>query len=65
MGYLKLTSFQKTTAADLESTLRRLDQAGMRSLVIDLRGNPGGLLSAAVDVADLFLERGLVVATRG
>jgi carboxyl-terminal processing protease len=37
----------------------------MRSLVIDLRGNPGGLLSAAVDVADLFLERGLVVATRG
>jgi len=37
----------------------------MRSLVIDLRGNPGGLLSAAVDVADLFLDRGLVVATRG
>ncbi|NBW85730.1 MAG: S41 family peptidase, partial [Planctomycetia bacterium] len=62
---LKLTSFQKTTAADLEAALRRLDSAGMRSLVIDLRGNPGGLLSAAVDVADLFLERGLVVATRG
>jgi carboxyl-terminal processing protease len=37
----------------------------MRALVLDLRGNPGGLLSAAVDVADLFLERGLVVATRG
>jgi carboxyl-terminal processing protease len=37
----------------------------MRSLVIDLRGNPGGLLSSAVDVADLFIERGLVVATRG
>ena len=62
---LKLTSFQKTTAADLEAALRKLDAAGMRSLVIDLRGNPGGLLSAAVDVADLFLERGLVVATRG
>ena len=62
---LKLSSFQKTTAADLEAALRRLDAAGMRSLVIDLRGNPGGLLSAAVDVADLFLERGLVVATRG
>ncbi len=65
VAYLKLTSFQKTTAADLESNLRRLDASGMRSLVIDLRGNPGGLLSAAVDVADLFLERGLVVATRG
>ena len=62
---LKLTSFQKTTAADLEAALRRLDASGMRALVIDLRGNPGGLLSAAVDVADLFLERGLVVATRG
>lgn len=65
IGYLHLTSFQKTTAADLDAAMRRLDSAGMRSLVIDLRGNPGGLLSAAVDVADLFLERGLVVATRG
>lgn len=62
---LKITSFQKNTAADLEATLRRLAAAGMRSLVVDLRGNPGGLLSAAVDVADVFLERGLVVATRG
>jgi carboxyl-terminal processing protease len=62
---IKLTSFQKTTAADLEAALRRLHAAGMRALVIDLRGNPGGLLSAAVDVADLFLDRGLVVATRG
>jgi carboxyl-terminal processing protease len=65
VAYLKVSSFQKTTAADLEAALRRLDAAGMRSLVVDLRGNPGGLLSAAVDVADLFLERGLVVATRG
>jgi carboxyl-terminal processing protease len=65
VAYLKISSFQKTTAADLEMALRRLDAAGMRSLVVDLRGNPGGLLSAAVDVADLFLERGLVVATRG
>ena len=65
IAHVKLSSFQKTTAADLEGALRRLDAAGMRSLVIDLRGNPGGLLSAAVDVADLFLERGLVVATRG
>jgi len=65
IAYLKISSFQKTTATDLEAALRRLDVAGMRSLIIDLRGNPGGLLSAAVDVADLFLERGLVVATRG
>ena len=65
VAHIKISSFQKTTAADVESALRRLDASGMRSLVIDLRGNPGGLLSAAVDVADLFLERGLVVATRG
>jgi carboxyl-terminal processing protease len=65
VAHLKISTFQKTTAADLEAALRRLDAAGMRSLIIDLRGNPGGLLSAAVDVADLFLERGLVVATRG
>ncbi len=65
IGYMKLSSFQKTTAADVERALRRLHESGMRSLVLDLRGNPGGLLSAAVDVADLFLERGLVVATRG
>lgn len=62
---LRISSFQKTTATDLESALRRLDAAGMRSLIVDLRGNPGGLLSAGVDCADLFLDRGLVVATRG
>jgi carboxyl-terminal processing protease len=65
IGYFKLSSFQKSTAVDVEAALRRLDASGMRSLVIDLRGNPGGLLSAAVDTADIFLERGLVVATRG
>lgn len=62
---LRISSFQKTTATDLEKALRQLDAAGMRSLIVDLRGNPGGLLSAGVDAADLFLDRGLVVATRG
>ena len=65
IGYLHITSFQKKTASDLDAAMRQLDAAGMRSLIIDLRGNPGGLLSAAVDVSDLFIDRGLVVATRG
>ena len=65
IGYLHITSFQKKTAADLDAAMRQLEASGMRSLIIDLRGNPGGLLSAAVDVADLFIDRGLVVATRG
>ncbi len=65
IGYLHITSFQKKTASDLDTAMRQLDASGMRSLIIDLRGNPGGLLSAAVDVSDLFIDRGLVVATRG
>ena len=65
VGYLRISSFQKTTVRDLENALRKLDAAGMRAMVVDLRGNPGGLLTSGVDVADLFIERGLVVATRG
>jgi len=65
VGYLKLTCFQKTTAHDLDAALWTLYQDGMRSLIIDVRGNPGGLLVAAVEVADRFLERGVIVSTRG
>jgi carboxyl-terminal processing protease len=65
IAYLKLTCFQKTTKRDLEAALWKLHQAGMRSLIIDLRGNPGGLLVTSVDVADLFLDRGTIVSTRG
>src|SRR5207245_5173123 len=63
--YFKLTSFQKTTARDLDAALWKLHEQGMRELIIDLRGNPGGLLKAAVDVADRFVYEGLIVATRG
>ncbi len=65
VAYLHLSSFQKTTSEDLESTLWRLHGQGMRSLILDVRGNPGGLLSAAVDVADKFIARGGIVSTRG
>jgi carboxyl-terminal processing protease len=65
VGYLKLTCFQKTTVRDLDAALWKLHGAGMRSLIIDLRGNPGGLLTAAVDAADRFLERGVIVSTHG
>ena len=65
VGYFKLTSFQKTTNRDVDAALWKLHAEGMRSLVIDLRGNPGGLLRAAVDVADKFVNEGLIVATRG
>jgi carboxyl-terminal processing protease len=65
VGYFKLTSFQKTTSRDVDAALWKLHEQGMRQLIIDLRGNPGGLLKAAVEVADRFVYEGLIVATRG
>ncbi|MEM9351508.1 MAG: S41 family peptidase [Planctomycetota bacterium] len=65
VAYVRIPAFQKTTARDLEAALWDLHRQGMRSLVLDLRGNPGGLLTAAVEVADKFLTRGNIVSTRG
>ena len=65
VGYLRLTNFQKTTTRDVERALWDLHKQGMKSLIIDVRGNPGGLLSAAVEVADRFLHSGRIVTTRG
>ncbi len=65
VAYLRIPAFQKTTAADLEQALWDLHRQGMRSLVIDLRGNPGGLLTAAVEIADKFIADGGIVSTKG
>ncbi len=65
IGYLKLTSFQKTTAREFDEALWQLHRQGMKSLVVDVRGNPGGLLPAAVEVADKFVTAGTIVSTRG
>jgi len=65
VGYLKLTCFQKTTCRDLDAALWDLHRSGMKSLIIDVRGNPGGLLVTAVEVADRFVEQGVIVSTRG
>jgi carboxyl-terminal processing protease len=65
VAYAKIPVFQKSTARDLESALWDLHRQGMRSLVIDLRGNPGGLLTSAVELADKFVAQGNLVSTRG
>jgi carboxyl-terminal processing protease len=65
IGYFKLTSFQKTTSRDVDGALWKLHDEGMRHLIVDLRGNPGGLLKAAVDVADKFVMEGMIVSTKG
>ena len=65
VGYVQLTGFQKTSTEELKHSIGNLEQQGMKFLVLDLRGNPGGLLDIAVEIADQFLEQGIIVSTRG
>ena len=66
IGYLKLSKFSATTVSEFKKGIGELDSQGMKKLIFDLRGNTGGYLSAAVDIADEFLPRGsLIVYTEG
>ncbi len=65
VAYLKINSFQKTTANELDQALWSLHRQGMQSLIIDVRSNPGGWLDAAIAVADRFLAEGGIVRTQG
>ena len=66
VGYVRIIEFSAKTADDLAEALRRLTKDGATSLVLDLRNNPGGLLSAAVETSSLFLGEGkLIVYTQG
>jgi carboxyl-terminal processing protease len=66
IGYVRLTQFGEHTSDDLESALKKLEGEGMQSLILDLRGNPGGLLDQAGRVCEKFLPKGqLVVSTEG
>jgi carboxyl-terminal processing protease len=66
IAYLRLTQFGERTGEEFTKTLADLQARGMRALVMDLRNNPGGLITAAEAVADPFFERGeLVVYTQG
>ena len=65
VGYIQLVGFQKTSTDELDRAMARLQRQGMRYLVLDLRGNPGGLLNVAVDIADRFVDQGVIVSTRG
>ena len=56
IGYVQLTGFQKTSTDELDRAIAGLRRQGMRSLVLDLRGNPGGLLNVAVEIADRFID---------
>ena len=65
IAYLRMTQFQANTAKDLDAAVKDLTAKGMKALIIDLRYNPGGLLTTAIDVSDRFLEDGIIVSTRG
>jgi carboxyl-terminal processing protease len=65
IGYVRITSFIQNTAEDLKKVLDELKGQGVRGLILDLRDDPGGLLSAAVEVSDLFLSEGEIVSTKG
>jgi carboxyl-terminal processing protease len=65
-GYIRVAAFQADTAADFEKALDKLKAGGkLRGLVMDLRSNPGGLLTSAVQIADDMLDSGGIVSTRG
>jgi carboxyl-terminal processing protease len=69
VGYVRLKNFQGNTGRDLNAALNELTEkagpGGLKGLVLDLRGNPGGLLDQAIQVSDMFLSQGTIVATVG
>ncbi len=64
-GYIRLKQFSDSSTKDLEAALWTLHKQGMQSLILDLRGNPGGLLDQAITVSDLFVPQGTIVSTKG
>lgn len=65
IGYLRITHFSKNTADDLRHTMDALVEAGVKGLIMDVRSNPGGLLSAAIEISDMFIESGTIVSVKG
>jgi len=66
-GYIRLAQFQERSDRDMQRALEKFaaEKGGIKGLVLDLRNNPGGLLTQAVRISDLFLESGLIVYTEG
>lgn len=66
-GYIWITNFRDKTTDDVVSALDKLeaDNPGMKGLVLDLRNNPGGILSQAIKVSDIFLEEGIILSIKG
>ncbi len=63
IGYIHIKSFDDVTGEDFEASYKKLKDAGMEGLVLDLRNNPGGSLDVCLDIADKFLDKGVIVTT--
>ena len=65
IGYVRVTGFARHTRRELKAALEQLKDAGMQGLIVDLRFNPGGLLSSAISISDMFIQKGRIVSTEG
>jgi carboxyl-terminal processing protease len=65
IGYVRVATFSQNTPEELKKALAQLKEEGANGLILDLRDDPGGLLSTAVEVSDLFLDKGEIVSTKG
>jgi carboxyl-terminal processing protease len=67
IGYIRISAFQERTSEDLKKALREIEAKArpLKGIVLDMRNNPGGLLTQSVEVSDAFLKSGIIVSTRG
>src|SRR5690606_3248628 len=65
IGYVRLLQFTDETTRDLTRAVREMEREGLNGLILDLRFNPGGLLTEAVSVASVFVDQGRIVSTEG
>lgn len=65
IGYIRISAFSRETASELREAVEELQQEGLRGLILDLRFNPGGLLTSAIEISDMFISKGRIVSTEG
>src|SRR5437588_2263731 len=64
IGYIRLTQFVRKSGVEMAAAVKELEKAGVKGLVLDVRFNPGGLLTTATEITDLFIDDGLIVSIR-
>jgi carboxyl-terminal processing protease len=65
IGYIRISQFSEPTADAMRTHMGELQEKGIDSMIVDLRNNPGGLLSSAIEISDMFLSDGIIVSTKG